>query len=298
MWHEKHGAPGGAPPDIETTAINGLLCCVRSKCIGSACVLLPFAIFILAYLCVSAAKQAVRRALLIVALIPPGMYIFCGVLLICLACHRQISSDTENAETAHRSMRTKDKLNRIAVVSSASLNQAQNAKNREFLGRFALFVQAAKTGNLIDFTFCLDSGQNVDEVDHLGRSALHWAALSGMDGIVDKLLRNGASVDMQDKLDGLTPLHYSAYYGHIKVTRQLVNAGATLTIMDVRRMTPLQLAEMASLKLSSTQPSHQMIIKYLRIAMKDDVTPPLEHITGLTVQNLVDRQMHGLPQAE
>lgn len=260
--------------------------------------LLPFAVFMIAFLSVSSAKSGLRRGLLITSLVPPGAYIVCGLLLLLLAYHRQISGDTENARSAHRFMRQRERLNRIAVVSSASANHAEISKSRDFIGRFALFLQAAQTENLTDFGFCLDSGQHVDEVDHLGRSALHWAALSGRDAVVDKLLRNGASIDLQDKLDALTPLHYAAYYGHIKVTRQLVNAGATLTITDARRLNPLQLAEMASLKLVSTQPSHQMIIKYLRIAMKDDVTPPLEHITGLTVQNLVDRQIHGLPQAQ
>ncbi|GAB9477159.1 hypothetical protein Gpo141_00014220, partial [Globisporangium polare] len=41
-----------------------------------------------------------------------------------------------------------------------------------------------------------------------------------------------------------------------------------------------------------------MIIKFLRIAMKSDVTPPLEHITGLTVTNLIERQMKALPQVQ
>ncbi|ETI32872.1 hypothetical protein F443_20395 [Phytophthora nicotianae P1569] len=145
---------------------------------------------------------------------------------------------------------------------------------------------------------CLRNEQNVDEVDHLGRTALHWAALSGSDEVLSLLLRNGASVDQQDTLDGLTALHYAAFYGHIKSTRLLVGAGASMTIMDNRRMNPLQLTEMASLKLASVQPTHQMIIKYLRVAMKDDVTPPLENVAGLTVLRLVERQAHNLPQME
>jgi hypothetical protein len=122
--------------------------------------------------------------------------------------------------------------------------------------------------------------------------------MSGSDEIVSLLLRNGASIDLPDTLEGLTPLHYAAYYGHVKVTRLLVNAGASLTVMDNRKMNPLQLAEMASLKLVSVQPSHQMIIKFLRISMGDDATPPLEHITGLTVKSLVERQIKALPQAQ
>ncbi|KAG1696053.1 hypothetical protein DVH05_019038 [Phytophthora capsici] len=71
-----------------------------------------------------------------------------------------------------------------------------------------------------------------------------------------------------------------------------------MTLMDNRKMNPLQLTEMASLKLASVQPTHQMIIKYLRGAMKNDVTPPLEHIAGLTVLRLVERQANNLPQAD
>ncbi|OWZ13268.1 hypothetical protein PHMEG_00013437 [Phytophthora megakarya] len=71
-----------------------------------------------------------------------------------------------------------------------------------------------------------------------------------------------------------------------------------MTLVDNRKLNPLQLTEMASLKLASVQPTHQMIIKYLRGAMKDEVTPPLEHIAGLTVLQLVERQAKNLPQAE
>lgn len=293
MWQEKDGI-GGAndDPDLETSAINALLCCVRSRCLNGTCVVFPFAIFMLVFLCIPSSKAALKRAFLVVSFVPPGVYVCCGLALLILVCHRQISSDMENARTAHRFLQTQANLTKIAVTTG------QDGVTRNFPGRQALFLHAAKTGDVENFRFCLNNGQSVDEVDHLGRSALHWAALSGSDDIVALLLRNGASLDLQDALDKLTPLHYAAYYGHIKATRLLVNAGATLTIQDDRRMNALQIAEMASLKLSSVQPSHQMIIQYLRIAMKDDATPPLEHITGLTVQNLVDRQMNAQPQIQ
>ncbi|ETN16546.1 hypothetical protein PPTG_05732 [Phytophthora nicotianae INRA-310] len=213
---------------------------------------------------------------------------YTGVLAYCT----QVSLDTQNARAAHNYLNTIKQQSKIAVTTG----QKQQSSN--FPGRFALFLEAARSGDMKTAQLCLRNEQNVDEVDHLGRTALHWAALSGSDEVLSLLLRNGASVDQQDTLDGLTALHYAAFYGHIKSTRLLVGAGASMTIMDNRRMNPLQLTEMASLKLASVQPTHQMIIKYLRVAMKDDVTPPLENVAGLTVLRLVERQAHNLPQME
>ncbi|KAG6969966.1 hypothetical protein JG687_00002908 [Phytophthora cactorum] len=206
------------------------------------------------------------------------IYIFVGLFTVILAYCTQISLDTQNAGAAHNYLNTKNQQSKIAVTTG----QKQQSSN--FPGRFALFLETARSGDAKTAQLCLRNEQNVDEVDHLGRTALHWAALSGS--------------DEQDTLDGLTALHYAAFYGHVKSTRLLVCAGASMTVMDNRRMNPLQLTEMASLKLASVQPTHQMIIKYLRGAMKDDVTPPLENVAGLTVLRLVERQAQSLPQME
>ncbi|KAG2775348.1 hypothetical protein PC116_g20380 [Phytophthora cactorum] len=220
------------------------------------------------------------------------IYIFVGLFTVILAYCTQISLDTQNAGAAHNYLNTKNQQSKIAVTTG----QKQQSSN--FPGRFALFLETARSGDAKTAQLCLRNEQNVDEVDHLGRTALHWAALSGSDEVLSLLLRNGASIDQQDTLDGLTALHYAAFYGHVKSTRLLVCAGASMTVMDNRRMNPLQLTEMASLKLASVQPTHQMIIKYLRGAMKDDVTPPLENVAGLTVLRLVERQAQSLPQME
>lgn len=291
VWHEKHGVGVAQTKDFQTSTIDALLCCVRSRCLGATCVVFPCVLFLLVSWSISSSKAALREVFLILAAVPPGLYALCGFVLLCLVCTSQIRTDTENAQQAHEYLASRARMNKIAVTSG-------DARICDIPGRFAMFLAAAKDGNTFNFQWCLDNQQETDQVDHLGRSALHWAALSGEDEIVMLLLRNGASVDLPDKLERLTPLHYAAYYGHVKVTRLLVNAGASLTVQDNRKMNPLQVAEMASLKLLSVQPSHQMIIKFLRIAMKGDVTPPLEHITGLTVVNLIERQIKALPQAQ
>ncbi|TYZ65766.1 hypothetical protein PybrP1_012635 [[Pythium] brassicae (nom. inval.)] len=290
VWHEKHGAVPAQGKDFQTSTIDALLCCVRSGCIRATCVAFPCVLFLLVRWSTSSSKAALREVFLILAAIPPGIYVLCGLVLLCLVCARQIRTDTENAQQAHQYLASRARMNKIVVTSG-------DATSNVIPGRFAMFIAAAKDGNTFNFEWCLDNQQEPDQADHLGRTALHWAALSGQDEIVTLLLRNGASIDLPDKLEGLTPLHYAAYYGHVKVTRLLVNAGASLIAQDNRKMNPLQVAEMASLKLLSVQPSHQMIIKFLRIAMKSDVTPPLEHITGLTAMNLVERQIKALPQA-
>ncbi|TMW65340.1 hypothetical protein Poli38472_007982 [Pythium oligandrum] len=292
VFHEKHTFDPNAEKDLQTTCIDGLLCCVRSRCLAATCVVFPCGLFLFVAWALPSAKSGMKLVFLILSAVPPGIYILSGMLLLILVCSRQISTDTKNATAAHQYLQSRANLKKIVVTGG------KNTADVTVAGRFALFLNAAKDGNVHNFQWCLDNGQDVDEVDYLGRSALHWAAMAGTDEIITILLRNGASVDLRDNLDGLTPLHYAAYYGHVKITRVLVNAGANMAVQDNRKLNPLQLAEMASLKLASVQPSHQMITKFLRIAMKDTATPPLQHTTGLTVMNLVERQMMALPQAQ
>lgn len=46
---------------------------------------------------------------------------------------------------------------------------------------------------------------NINIVDHNGYTILHWAAIKGLDGVVNSLLQNGADVNRKDKT-GKTPL--------------------------------------------------------------------------------------------
>ncbi len=59
--------------------------------------------------------------------------------------------------------------------------------------------------------------------------------MAGSDEVIAILVRNGASLDLPDRLEKLTPLHYAAFYGHIKATRVLVASGAKLTALDAVR---------------------------------------------------------------
>ncbi|CAK9104036.1 unnamed protein product, partial [Durusdinium trenchii] len=72
-------------------------------------------------------------------------------------------------------------------------------------------------------------------VQHLGRSALHRAALQGDAAEVQRLIEAGADVELQDKTfeprsSGRynRPLHYAAEEGHVEVLERLLAAKATV----------------------------------------------------------------------
>jgi hypothetical protein len=281
VFHEHHALD----LDAQTNCLDGLLCCLRSRCLSLACVVLPCLLFLLCALATSwAAHPKTKLALFVLAGLPPVLYVCSGLLLVALACCQQLSLDTDNAQAAHRYLQARSNLHKIAVTAGKTTSEITVA------GRRALFFQAASDGDLATLQWCLDNGQHVDETDAQGRTALHVASRTGADETVVVLLRNGASLDVADALEGFTPLHYAAFYGHLQIVRLLTTGGADLLRQDARKLNPLQLCEMASLALASVQPAHQLILTFLRIAMKDDATPPLQHTTGLTVVNLVERQ--------
>ena len=71
----------------------------------------------------------------------------------------------------------------------------------------------------------------VDNADHKGYTALHYAAAAGMTSLVDKLLKAGASPDVQWS-DGRTPAHMAAKEGYVSTLQTLIAAGASLGATD------------------------------------------------------------------
>ena len=78
----------------------------------------------------------------------------------------------------------------------------------------------------------------VDNADHKGYTALHYAAAAGMTSLVDKLLKAGASPDVQWS-DGRTPAHMAAKEGYVSTLQTLIAAGASLGATDAHNWTPL-----------------------------------------------------------
>jgi len=80
-----------------------------------------------------------------------------------------------------------------------------------------------------------------DELDRHGRSALHYAALSGDVDQTDRLLSGGADPDLPDR-EGFTPLHFAAQQWLTSVASLLLERGADVDPVNCYGNTPLFVA--------------------------------------------------------
>ncbi|XP_056142048.1 neurogenic locus notch homolog protein 1 [Lampris incognitus] len=87
----------------------------------------------------------------------------------------------------------------------------------------------------------LRAGVPVNNTDHTGRSALHWACSVNHLSLTRTLIRYGAAVDLQDN-KGETPLFLSAIHGCYDTARLLLLNGANLDLCDRRGRCPIDVA--------------------------------------------------------
>ncbi|XP_029361265.1 neurogenic locus notch homolog protein 1 [Echeneis naucrates] len=87
----------------------------------------------------------------------------------------------------------------------------------------------------------LRAGVPVNNTDHTGRSALHWACSVNHLSLTRTLIRYGAAVDLQDN-KGETPLFLSALHGCYDTARLLLLHGANLELPDRRGRRPIDVA--------------------------------------------------------
>ncbi|XP_028282073.1 neurogenic locus notch homolog protein 1 isoform X2 [Parambassis ranga] len=87
----------------------------------------------------------------------------------------------------------------------------------------------------------LRAGVPVNNTDHTGRSALHWACSVNHLSLARTLIRYGAAVDLQDN-KGETALFLSALHGCYDTARLLLLHGANLELPDRRGRCPIDVA--------------------------------------------------------
>ncbi|KAM6994448.1 uncharacterized protein notchl [Tautogolabrus adspersus] len=87
----------------------------------------------------------------------------------------------------------------------------------------------------------LRAGVPVNNTDHTGRSALHWACSVNHLSLTRTLIRYGAAVDLQDN-KGETALFLSALHGCYDTARLLLLHGANLELHDRRGRRPIDVA--------------------------------------------------------
>ena len=120
-----------------------------------------------------------------------------------------------------------------AAPSSASLAPKEQDGVR--------MVRAAKQGRVLVVRTCLKEGDDPDQADKNGVTALMHAVWHGRSRCIQALVRGGSDVNARCSRRG-TPLHYACVRNHAQVAEYLVAAGASqrarnvdgLTAADVR----------------------------------------------------------------
>ena len=104
-------------------------------------------------------------------------------------------------------------------------------------------LAAARSGDVDTLRDCINKGAEVNckDVDYLGGTPLHIAAMTGQTEVAYLLLKAGASHSVMDK-EGRTPLHIAAMTGQTEVADLLLKAGASHSVMDKEGETPLHTA--------------------------------------------------------
>ena len=103
-------------------------------------------------------------------------------------------------------------------------------------------IDAARKGDASGVEAALADGADVNAVDRLRRTALHWACAERHELLVPILLRTRADVNATD-VNGFTSLHRACVNGHVAIVFQLLRAGARVDVTDELRRTPRAIAE-------------------------------------------------------
>jgi|GEM_PF-2676506 len=92
------------------------------------------------------------------------------------------------------------------------------------------------------------AGGNVNQYSKYGTTFLHKACFANKQAIVEKLIENGANVNLPDEEFNGAPLHYAALAGHANIVRLLVENGADINHKDNCKQTALERAASTEVK--------------------------------------------------
>jgi len=109
-------------------------------------------------------------------------------------------------------------------------------------------INATRRGDHSMVVINLATGNDVNETDHLGRTALHFAAAQNLPTIVHALLSAGAHPNIAD-FEGYTPLHRAIEQQSIAIVTSLLASGAEPSARTADDDTALDIAESSGNKI-------------------------------------------------
>lgn len=100
---------------------------------------------------------------------------------------------------------------------------------------------AAVNGQLATVMRMLDEGQDINQQDDEGNTALAWASLRGKSGVVKYLVEHNANPNLPNT-KGLTPLHQACLFGDKTVVQTLIDFGADVNYEGPGKMKAVEIA--------------------------------------------------------
>ncbi|KAL8693855.1 MAG: hypothetical protein Q9218_001411 [Villophora microphyllina] len=110
------------------------------------------------------------------------------------------------------------------------------------LAHIGASVSLSRPYNVECFALIAGDVPNINQLDRYGRSALHYAAITGSKPIAG-ILADLASIDLECKSSkGDTALHFAATFGSVDVLLLMIQNGASIEALNATGKTALQLA--------------------------------------------------------
>ena len=165
------------------------------------------------------------------------MYNF--ILLLILSCLCSVSSIISISTPLHSAIES----GRLDLVEILLLDEDLDVNTGDALFQTPLHAAAccAKKNYVEASNLILQRGADVAIEDDEGKTALHWAAMTGKPDLCQLLGSYGANISAVDQ-KGWTPLHFAAAEGHHATVRWLCEHGSPLDPRTLSGATPLMFA--------------------------------------------------------
>ncbi len=146
----------------------------------------------------------------------------------------------QKSEQGHTALHYASYRGNIEIINKLIDNGAEiEVTNNRGLNVLHMAAQGNQPNALV--YFCKKYSMNIQSVDDVGSTPLHWACYTGSEISVMFLLSWNPRINVQDR-EGLTPMHLAVMSERTKIVKKLLMKGADRKIRDNKHRTPYDLA--------------------------------------------------------